>query len=545
MKRTPVRRSVFLSVALAVLVGMAVVGPRAVRADAGAPPAPTPTDPASRPRAKPLSAAGQAEELIIALDYERARSVLAKADPNDPDVVVTKARLALYEEDCDLASALLSRTDLGANDEARLLGEVARGCARVTAATVVDEDRASGVVIRYQDDADQALSPLLVETVRAARETLARDLGVVWKAATHITVVRDLLSLSAMTGLPYESAQTTGTVAVAKWGRVTMLSPRASAHGFPFRDTLTHEMTHLAIAMQTQDRAPLWLHEGLARREEARWRAPSVFDDKPPVESVVLRGMELKMDLPLDKLGPSIGMLPSAEAATVAFAEVTSFVRFFAESSKPTVIPELLVALRDAKTPDDALQAVSGARLPEWDARWRAHLAKRPKEPVPALLGLGPPPPGLSDSRERARLAELLLGRRHVAEAQLELDKIPADLMADTSLRYLRARAFELEDKADKAWSVVEDPKAWVAAYGPCWAIRGRLARQRGDEATASSSFHEALAQDPLAVESACQALGQGSLEPAAEPALSLLSPEGRRLCDAARQRREPDLGQD
>ena len=84
-----------------------------------------------------------------------------------------------------------------------------------------------------------------------------------------------------MTGLPYKSAQTTGTVAVAKWGRVTILSPRASRHGYPWRDTLTHEMTHLAISMQSRERAPLWLHEGVARREETRWREPGPFDDRP------------------------------------------------------------------------------------------------------------------------------------------------------------------------------------------------------------------------------------------------------------------------
>ena len=49
-----------------------------------------------------------------------------------------------------------------------------------------------------------------------------------------------------MTGLPYESAKTTGTVAVAKWGRVTLLSPRASPHGYAWRDTMAHELTHLA-----------------------------------------------------------------------------------------------------------------------------------------------------------------------------------------------------------------------------------------------------------------------------------------------------------
>ncbi|HSO35363.1 MAG TPA: hypothetical protein VLT33_22695, partial [Labilithrix sp.] len=245
----------------------------------------------------PRGYAARATDLTIATDYDKARAELAKADPNSPAVIVAKARLALYEEDCDLAAALLARADVGQSDDGRLLADVGRGCARVIAATVVDKDDANGIIIRYQDESDRVLTPLLVDTVVKARASLGKDLGVEWKRPTRITVVRDLLSLSAMTGLPYKAAQTTGTVAVAKWGRVTLLSPRASHHGYPFRDTLAHELTHLAIAMQSRDRAPLWLHEGVARREEVRWREPGVFDDRPSPESVVLRGMDMKLDL--------------------------------------------------------------------------------------------------------------------------------------------------------------------------------------------------------------------------------------------------------
>lgn len=484
----------------------------------------------------PKGYAARANDLTLAMEYDKARAELAKADPNSPAVVLAKARLALYEEDCDLAAALLARAEVGQVDEGRLIADVGRGCARVTAATHVEKDEANGIVIRYQDDADRALTPLLVETVLKARTSLSKDLGVEWKRPMRITVVRDLLSLSAMTGLPYKAAQTTGTVAVAKWGRVTLLSPRASHHGYPFRDTLAHELTHLAIAMQTRDRAPLWLHEGVARRQEARWREPGIFDDRPSPESIVLRGMELKLDLALDKLGPSIAMLPSADAATVAFAEVTSFIKYFVESSAPDALPRLLVALRTADSADEALKSVSGETLAQWDVKWRAQLAKRTKEPLSPMFGLGAAPPGLGDSRERSRLAELLMGRNHAPEALVELDKIPTDMLGDPSLRYLRGRVLEASDNVKQAEALVEDPKQWMASYGPCWALRGRLARNRGDHPLADISFSEAMAHDPFGIEAACQALPD---DPNAVP------PQGAPLCEAARKRADPDLGRE
>ena len=481
-------------------------------------------------------AAARAGELTVAMEYDKARAELAKADPNSPSVMLAKARLALYEEDCDLASALTSGHELAQSDEGRVVADVARGCARVTAATLVDRDDAAGIVVRWHDEADRALMPLVVETVMKARESLTRDLGVEWKRPTRITMVRDLLSLSAMTGLPYKSAQTTGTVAVAKWGRVTILSPRASRHGFPWRDTLTHEMTHLAISMHSRERAPLWLHEGVARRQEVRWREPGPFDDRPSVESVVQRGIELKLDLPLDKLGPSIAMLPSADAAMVAFAEVTSFIRFLVETSGEPVLGRLLVALRSARSVDEALKAVTAETLAQWDVKWRAQLARRAKEPLSPLYGLGGSPPGAGDSRERARLAELLLGRGHAAEALVEVDKIPESLLSDPGLRYLRARVLEGKGDPAAAEAVVDDPKAWIASFGPCWAIRARLAHGRNDLPRADGSTVEALAHDPLHVESACGGVdglpGKGPRE-------------GSPLCDAARKREEPDLGKD
>ena len=485
----------------------------------------------------PRGYAARATDLTIATDYDKARAELAKADPNSPAVIVAKARLALYEEDCDLAAALLARADVGQSDDGRLLADVGRGCARVIAATVVDKDDANGIIIRYQDESDRVLTPLLVDTVVKARVSLGKDLGVEWKRPTRITVVRDLLSLSAMTGLPYKAAQTTGTVAVAKWGRVTLLSPRASHHGYPFRDTLAHELTHLAIAMQSRDRAPLWLHEGVARREEVRWREPGVFDDRPSPESVVLRGMDMKLDLALDKLGPSIAMLPSADAAMVAFAEVTSFVKYFVEVSAPDALPRLLVALRTAKSADDALKEVSGETLAQWDVKWRAQLAKRAKEPLSPMFGLGATPPGMGDSRERSRLAELLLGRDHPSEAVVELDKIPAEMLADPSLRYLRARVLEADRNVKGAEALVDDPKPWITSYGPCWAVRGRLAAARGDAAVAEASFAEAVAHDPLGVEAACQASPRAEAAPGGG--------QGMPLCEAARKRAEPDVGRE
>jgi hypothetical protein len=470
------------------------------------------------------SAVGPSVEVLMAhvqinaLDLDAARATLAKADNADPAVMLERARLAIYEGECDRAVVLLSDPQVAKLDEESGLGEIAHGCARVTAATTLEEDRAANVVVRFQDDADRVLMPLLVETLTKARDTLTRDFGVDWPKPTRVVVVRDLVALSAMTGLPYKDASTTGTVGIAKWGRVTLLSPRASQHGFAWRDTLAHELTHLAVTRASGDLAPLWLQEGLAKREEIRWRGPGPFDDKPSPESVVSYGMQKKLDLPLDKLGPSIAMLPSADQAMVAFAEVTSFLRYLANEAGTEAIKKLLAELRVRTPIDKAMVDATGADLKGWDGKWRAHLAALNEAPPPALLAAE-----TKEARamhEHVRLAELLIGRGHDGDAAIELDAVAGPLLSDPHVRFLKARALEKTDAA-AAKRVLGEPADLFMSYAPWWAIRGRLSHDEQD-------FWEAIAQDPFDVDAACRDGHAGDV-----------------LCEAAKQNGAPDIGRE
>src|SRR5262249_28264961 len=156
--------------------------------------------------------------------------------------------------------------------------------------------------------------------------------------------------------------------------------------------------------------APLWLQEGVAKREETRWRDPQPLDDVPPVDTVALVGMERGLGRPLDRLGPSIAMLPTAEEAAVAFAEVHSFIRFWTKEVGDDGLPRLVENLKDSLAPDDvdkAIHEVSGVDLTGWDRRWRAHLASGPHD-LPPDLAPAANIPHVQEIAKRVRLGELL-----------------------------------------------------------------------------------------------------------------------------------------
>jgi hypothetical protein len=131
-----------LGMLFAALALVAVSGPTRAIAQGSSPNAGAPQDRRVDPGD---AAAGRATELTNAMEYDKARAELGKADPNSPSVALAKARLALYEEECDLAAVLTSRQEVAQGEEGRIIADVARGCARVTAATVVDRDDAAGV----------------------------------------------------------------------------------------------------------------------------------------------------------------------------------------------------------------------------------------------------------------------------------------------------------------------------------------------------------------------------------------------------------------
>jgi len=460
----------------------------------------------------------------LELDLEKAHSILDSQDGTDPTVAIEKARLAIYEGECDKAVELLSRSDLAMSDETRHLGEIARGCARAMAGTVLVKDDAKGVWIRLQDDEDQALVPLLVDVAAKARDTLAKDLGVSLPKPVRVDLVRDQFTLCAMTGLPEEAAKTTGTVAIAKWGHVTMLSPRTDGYGW--MDTLAHEMSHLALTAGTRDKAPLWLQEGIAKHEETRWREAWPHDDMPSTDSFAAVGMAMNLGRPLDKLGPSIAMLPSAEQAAVAYSEVSSFVTFFAKEVGDNALPRLVERVKAAEGDDPAnvaLKDVSGMDLAAWDARWKQHLATVPTD-IPDELKPGARMPEMHKVMKLARLGELLHGRGHHKSAAIEQAQAQALVPYEATVRCYLAASLLADGQTESAKALVAKPAEVHGRSGRYWSLHGLLVPPpEGDP----RAFFLGVALDPLSAEVACEE--KAAPETPADPIK-------KALCEAARR---------
>jgi hypothetical protein len=465
----------------------------------------------------------RAGELITRLDVGPAKTLLDQVKSDAPAVRFQRGRLALYSSDCDTAAGLFAAAEGG--EAMGGLRKVAEGCAGATAGAKVVVDEQRGLWFRLQEDGDEALLPWLSEVSVAARSMLERDLGVVLPRPMRIDLVRDLFSLSKLTGLPLEAAETTGTVGVARFGRVTMLSPRAIPGGYGWEDTFVHELTHLAVTRGSTDRAPLWLQEGVAKREEIRWRATRPFDRDGSFHArEALRAALSGRSVGLDKLGPSIAMLPSAEQAGIAFAEVASFIDFFVARQGPHALGALLADLAqlDEQPADDALRSVSGFTLGEWSRLWSADLRARKEEllpssaPLPSASTSATPLPPLPSAEaaglvrrplEAHRAATLLLARgfRPAAAALAARGVVLAPRWPE--LRALTASALaEADERAARAW--LGDGTKLERLHGPWCALAGRFELVDRRHPEAERWFRLAVSNEPFDRDVACEGRG-------------------------------------
>lgn len=473
-------------------------------------------------------------DAITEIDLGRAETLARGIDAQTPQFLLERGRLLLYLGDCVGAAAVFSNPAVTESKEGQLLGQRAKACARATASGVVVEDEARGIWLRLQDDADSVFAPFVFRVAAQARDRIGAELGVDLPRPLRIDMVRDLYSLSAVTGLPLEAAETTGTLAVARFGRIIILSPHATRSGYHWEDTLAHELTHLLVTRATRDRAPLWLQEGVAKREETRWRAPRPFDPNDWAEETAARALRLGKSIGIDKLGPSIAMLPTPEAASTAYAEVQSFINFFVREQGEPALRLLFADLKGlgVDDPSVALRSVSGYDLAAWNRRWQQSLLRSGRGVAPPAAST-PPPRGYDprDLARRARLGDLLLQTGFGTEAALTLAPGVSGSEPVYRTRVARAELARRDPAQAEARLGVETEIDDL--YGPWFALRGRLL-EKNDPVAASSAFELGLASDPLSEEVACEGRFTIGSEPD-EPRL----PEDaarRALCEEARK---------
>jgi tetratricopeptide (TPR) repeat protein len=441
-------------------------------------------------------------------DAQRELEPLLRARPHDGEVAFAEGDLLLHRGQYARAAERLGeaagklRGDAGA-EAARL-----RDLAQATAEATRDDVAARGqhFVVYHSVGKDALLAPYALAALERAYQALGDDFG--WRPTepVRVEIYPEVADLARVSTLTLKEIETSGTIALCKFNRLMIVSPRALIAGYPWLDTLTHEYTHYVVTRVSHNSVPIWLHEGLAKFEERRWRGPSGGGLTPVMEHLLATGLSHKHLISFAAMHPSMAKLPSQEDTALAFAEVYTVIEYLHERSGWAGVRALIARMRDGKPLDDferdwrawlhtrKLHAHPGLLPAETELRFRKSGAKSTEASDDDSARIGE-----ERARRFARLGGLLRARHRLQAAALEYEKAQAIVGAGhPSVANKLARTYLELGEPGRAIATAEaelelypDQAAPNATLGEAWL-------QKGDLPRAQPYWLQALAINPF-----------------------------------------------
>jgi tetratricopeptide (TPR) repeat protein len=332
--------------------------------------------------------------------------------------------------------------------------------------------------------------------------------------------------------LTEKEIETTGTIALCKYNKLMVVTPRATLFGYPWMDTLAHEYVHHVVSTASADEVPIWLHEGLARFQQIRWRSPPRLSLTGIEEHLLAGALRRRRLIAFDDMHPSMAKLPSQEAAALAFAEVQTMVAFIHARAGYAGIRKVIALQRDGRSARRAVADVLDMPWPAIEKAWKTWLASAVKSSR-LLAGraaarrirfdrgghdddnVGIGEIASAKARKFARLGGMLRARDRSAAAAAEYEKAlalaPDDpfIAGKLSRTYLELERYERAiELALKVAAVDENDAVAPTTLGIAYAATGRIE-------PAARAFEQALRISPFdpavrcGLADAYQALGQ------------------------------------
>lgn len=401
---------------------------------------------------------------------------------------------------------------------------------------------------------DELLAPWALEALEKARAGLKRELNYAPAGKVRVEIVSSAGELSKTSTLTREAIKTTGTIAICKFNKLIVTSPKAVVRGYDWLDTLAHEYTHLVVSKKSRNTVPIWMHEGLAKYLESCWRGPPGLAISPSTLALLGSRVRASTLVPFEKMHPSMALLPTAEDAATAFAEVFFALKLVHETGGPDGLARLLDEMAKGRTDRQAVETVTHRRWPDFEKEWMASLKKQPypKELIPLSghekkelaenqsskkkdtgrdINFGDfVEVQETDARRHAHLGELFRERSRMSAAASQYEtawRQVGDRYESVSNKYALT-LLEL-GRLDDAARVLEGSLTMHPGSAQTNVHLCRLALEKRDWPKLRAAALEALAVDPfnpeihVALYQAAAALGDASLEERATVALALL----------------------
>jgi tetratricopeptide (TPR) repeat protein len=384
---------------------------------------------AASAQARPAAVEDRLGDAIATWDTRAARALLDAADdmPRSRSLALT-GYVQFLEGDYRRAEDALARASSG-DDLARRLLPVVRATREAIRDFAKASSRSGRFVIRYRAGPDEAALPYLLEAADAAWLAVTARLGPEGPSRIRIELLPTLEALSAASGLTVPEVHESGAVAVCKFNKLMLVSPSALPWGYPYADTVAHELVHYVLTLRGGEDLPVWFQEAVAKYLEPAWRGGKPGELTRGARDRLSTALAQGRLVPFSAIRTSLAKLPS-ESVALAFAELSTFAGALERDHGPEVFARLATEMGRGD-PDAAFRRVTGRTPADAASEWSKDLARRgfdaPEGRVPTVLAREAEedlarrlPP---DVAEPVRLGDLLQARGRPAAAAVEYRK--------------------------------------------------------------------------------------------------------------------------
>ena len=325
------------------------------------------------------SIATHALQLLSNELVDEARPLVQAYTASNPDPVtahILKAHLLFLENQFEdalmsiqearaLSDVIPEKSDLENLIEATL--DTTRGMSTYTTS-------GGHFVIHYLPGVDQVLLPYADQALESAYKVYGQVLDYRPTQPVHVHIYPKIENLAAVSSLKVSEIQNSGTIALCKYNRLMITSPRDLLFGYPWLDTLAHEYIHYVLIKRSSNTIPIWLHEGLAKFFENRWREDADAILRPTSQDILAAGLAAHHLVSFEEMSPSMAKLPTQQETALAFAEVFTVIEYVKKQVGLGGIIQLIDAMRSGKSDRDAIASVLGVSFASFERTWKKYL---------------------------------------------------------------------------------------------------------------------------------------------------------------------------
>jgi len=250
--------------------------------------------------------------------------------------------------------------------------EIEKGLRKVIEATVAETSGMASYSTQkfsflYEAGLDELMLPYLSDAGEKQFSFLQTFFAYDAPTPVRVEIVQTYQGFSALTGIDANLLKKVGATGMCRFGKIVILSPSALPVGYPYADTVAHELVHYFLLSMAFDLLPRWFHEGVATYLESAWRGEARGKLSPPMESLLHEAFTLSRLISPERIKGDIIEAQNPRDALLTYAQLGAFFAFLERKFGERVVPRLV---ETALSKDSIEQAFVQVTSFSWRNLW-------------------------------------------------------------------------------------------------------------------------------------------------------------------------------